>query len=103
MYLKYITQNTELANENTIFLVAETDGVLLGSLIAHIDYRPSVFSPQKRVFVDHVVVDEKHRGKGISRSYRIVYIQAISKKGFWFQIAAEAKFKPEAYSSIPRI
>jgi hypothetical protein len=25
------------------------------------------------------------------------------KKGFWFQIAAEAKFKPEVYSSIPRI
>jgi GNAT superfamily N-acetyltransferase len=65
MYSKYFTQNTELANENTIFLVAETDGVLLGSLIAHIDYRPPVFSPQKRVFVDHVVVDEKHRGKGI--------------------------------------
>jgi predicted signal transduction protein with EAL and GGDEF domain len=30
-------------------------------------------------------------------------IQAISKKGFWVQIAAEAKSKPEAYSSIPRI
>jgi hypothetical protein len=25
------------------------------------------------------------------------------KKGFWFKIAAEAKFKPEAYSSLPRI
>ncbi len=24
-------------------------------------------------------------------------LQVISKKGFWFQIAAEAKFKPEAY------
>jgi len=30
-------------------------------------------------------------------------LQAISKKGFWFKIEAEAKFKPEAYSSIPRI
>jgi hypothetical protein len=30
-------------------------------------------------------------------------LQTISKKGFWFQIAAEAKFKPEAYYSIPRI
>ena len=30
-------------------------------------------------------------------------LQAISKKGFWFKIEAEAKFKPQAYSSIPRI
>jgi hypothetical protein len=30
-------------------------------------------------------------------------LQAISKKGFWFKIAAEVKFKPEAYSSILRI
>jgi hypothetical protein len=29
--------------------------------------------------------------------------QAISKKGFWFKIAAKAKLKPQVYSSIPRI
>ena len=56
---------TMLANENTIFLVAEAEGVLLGSLLAHIDHRPPVFSTQKRILVDHVVVDEKHRCKGI--------------------------------------
>ena len=32
-----------------------------------------------------------------------IQVQAISKKGFWFKIAAEVKFKPEVYSSIPRI
>jgi hypothetical protein len=30
-------------------------------------------------------------------------LQAISKKGFWFKIAAQVKFKPEAYSRIPMI
>ena len=37
------------------------------------------------------------------RAGYLLLIQAISKKAFWSQIAAEAKFKPEAYSSIPRI
>jgi len=31
------------------------------------------------------------------------YLQAIPKKGFWLKITAEAKVKPEAYSSIKRI
>jgi hypothetical protein len=30
-------------------------------------------------------------------------LQAISKKGFWFKIAAGVKINPEAYSSILRI
>ena len=33
----------------------------------------------------------------------VLLLQAISKKGFWVQIAADEKFKPEAYSSILRI
>jgi hypothetical protein len=32
-----------------------------------------------------------------------ILLEAISKKGFWFKIAAAARFKPEAYSSISRI
>jgi len=30
-------------------------------------------------------------------------IEAISKKEFWFKIAAEPRFKPEEYWSISRI
>ncbi len=32
-----------------------------------------------------------------------MYLEAISKKGFWFKIAAAARFKPEEYYSISRI
>jgi hypothetical protein len=37
----------------------------------------------------------------VPSSIRTKLLQAISKKGFWSQIAAGAKFKPEVYSSIP--
>jgi hypothetical protein len=30
-------------------------------------------------------------------------LEAISKKGFWFKIAAGPRFKPEEYLSISRI
>jgi len=31
------------------------------------------------------------------------HLEAISKKGFWFKIAAGPRFKPEEYSRISRI
>jgi hypothetical protein len=30
-------------------------------------------------------------------------LEAISKKGFWFKIEADARIKPQEYSSISRI
>jgi hypothetical protein len=30
------------------------------------------------------------------------FIEAISKKGFWFKIKAESSFNPQAYSSMSR-
>jgi hypothetical protein len=32
-----------------------------------------------------------------------IFLEGISKIGFWFKIAAEPSFKPQTYSSISRI
>ena len=54
-----------ISSKNAVVLVAEESATLLGSLLAHVVDRPPVFPPQKRVLLDSVIVDEKHRGKGI--------------------------------------
>jgi len=33
----------------------------------------------------------------------VIDIEAISKNGFWFKVAADARFNPEEYSCILRI
>ena len=32
-----------------------------------------------------------------------IFLEAISKNGFWFKVEADARFKPEEYASISRI
>jgi hypothetical protein len=32
----------------------------------------------------------------------MIFIEAISKIGFWFKVKAGPRFNPQAYSSIPR-
>ncbi len=36
-------------------------------------------------------------------SYSLQRLQAISKNGFWFKIATDSGFKPQAYACMLRI
>jgi len=47
------------------------------------------------------IADRPYRQK-IQKS-AFSYLEAISKKGFWFKIAAEPSFKPQEYIRISRI
>jgi GNAT superfamily N-acetyltransferase len=70
-----------ISNKNAVFLVAEENDTLLGSLLAHIVNRPPVFPPQKRALLDNVVVDEKHRGKGIYSKLQKRFDKIAKDKG----------------------
>ena len=53
-------------DKEAVFLVAEDNGDVVGSLLARVVDRSPIFSPRQKVAIlDRVVVDEKHRGKGI--------------------------------------
>jgi len=41
--------------------------------------------------------------KGLSEMADRIKVEPISKIGFWFKIAAEPSFKPEAYCCMSRI
>jgi hypothetical protein len=51
--------------------------------------------PFRLLFTNDII-----NAKGVPKNTKNI-LQAISKKGFWFKIAVEMKFKPEAYSNIP--
>ncbi|MBA4389153.1 MAG: hypothetical protein C0404_14365 [Verrucomicrobia bacterium] len=53
-------------DKETVFLVADDNSEVLGSLLARVVDRSPIFYPrQKYAVLDRVMVDEKHRGKGI--------------------------------------
>ena len=68
---KMARRNTEkhfsdiIDSQDSIFLVVDDNGILAGYLCAHIQNRPPVFEPSKRVLIDTTVVREEYRGKGI--------------------------------------
>ena len=58
-------------SQDSIFLVADDNGILAGYLCAHIQNKPPVFEPSKRVLIDTTIVREDYRGKGIfTKLYR---------------------------------
>ena len=60
------THYTErIDSPDSIFLVAENKGILIGYLYALIQDRPSVFPASKRILIDATVVREDYRRKGI--------------------------------------
>ena len=68
---KIARRNTEnhfsdiIDSHDSIFLVADDNGIVAGYLCAHVQNRPPVFEPSKRVLIDTTVVREDYRGKGI--------------------------------------
>ena len=92
---------------NTISLVAEDNGQLIGRLSARIMDRPPVFSSQKRIILEGCVVDEKYRSRGIySRLQKRLEEIARSKKARYIELNVDIlNDAKEAYKSkgyIPR-
>ena len=49
----------------SIFVVADDRGIIVGYLCALVQNRPPVFLPSKRLLIDTTAVREAYRGKGI--------------------------------------
>lgn len=54
-----------IESPDSIFLVADSKGILVGYLYAIVQNRPSVFLPSKRVLINTTIIREDYRDKGI--------------------------------------
>jgi ribosomal protein S18 acetylase RimI-like enzyme len=61
-YFSGLVENPEIA-----FRVAESNGTILGHIVARIRETPPIFETEKQLQIETIVVDEDHRRQGIFR------------------------------------
>lgn len=66
---------------DAICIVCAESGNILGSLAAKVEKKPPVYSDVTVASIDHVCVDEAHRGKGIFRSMYARLESTASERG----------------------
>ncbi len=59
--------STLIENPDVTFRVAESNGSVLGHIVAKIHETPPIFETEKQLLIETVVVDEDHRRQGIFR------------------------------------
>ena len=66
---------------DAICIVCAEAGNILGSLVAKVEKKPPVYTDVTIASIDHVCVDEAHRGKGMFRSMYALLESTASKRG----------------------
>ena len=70
-----------VCDSDAICIVCAEAGHILGSLVAKVEKKPPVYIDVTVASIDHVCVDEAHRGKGIFRSMYALLELTASKRG----------------------
>ena len=79
---KYIEYFTELVtSDDSLILVAEDNGVVIGYLAGKIEDRPPVFEIDTRGWIDSAYVLEEHRGQGVGKEMTEKMLGWFKEKG----------------------
>lgn len=63
IYLKFLKK--QLRRRNAAVFVAELDGKVVGDIMVQVNKLPRLFVHDKEAYIGEIVVDGRHRGKGI--------------------------------------
>lgn len=60
---------TKISDENSLILVAESNGTIVGYTMCWINERPPIFAQQKYDYLADSFVQESYRGRGLMRGF----------------------------------